>query len=57
MGAAGVHCTPDPDAWAIKYIDILRLQPILESIDDDASGFITIVEINRFTASRPIYWR
>jgi hypothetical protein len=57
MGAAGIHCAPDPDAWAIKYIDIMRLQPILESIDDDASGFITIGEINRFTASRPIDWR
>jgi hypothetical protein len=57
MGTAGIHCAPDPDAWAIKYIDIMRLQPIMESIDDDASGFITIGEINRFTASRPIDWR
>jgi hypothetical protein len=57
MGAAGIHCPTDPDAWAIKYIDTMRLQPILESIDDDASGFITIGEINRFTASRPIDWR
>jgi len=45
------------DAWAIKYIDIIRLQPILEAIDDDASGFITIGEMNRFTSSRPADWR
>ena len=57
MGTAGVNLSSDPDAWAIKYIDILRLQPILEAIDDDASGFITIGEMNRFTASRPIDWR
>jgi len=56
MGAAGVNFPPDPDAWAIKYIDVIRLQPILEAIDDDASGFITIGEMNRFTASRPIDW-
>jgi len=57
MGATGVKFSPDPDAWAIKYIDVIRLQPILEAIDDDASGFITIGEMNRFTASRPIDWR
>ncbi|KAH9953093.1 hypothetical protein BC827DRAFT_1273837 [Russula dissimulans] len=56
MSTAGVNCALDPDAWAIKYIDIARLQPILEAIDDDASGFITIGEMNRFTASRPIDW-
>jgi hypothetical protein len=57
MSTAGVNCALDPDAWAIKYIDIARLQSILEAIDDDASGFITIGEMNRFTASRPIDWR
>ncbi|KAI9459301.1 hypothetical protein F5148DRAFT_1319736 [Russula earlei] len=54
--ATGIHCTPDPDAWAIKYVDVFRLQPILEAIDDDASGFITIGEMNRFSASRPVDW-
>lgn len=46
-----------PDAWAIKFVDVIRLQPILEAIDDDASGFITIEEMNRFTISRPVDWR
>jgi hypothetical protein len=49
--------TLSPDAWTMKYIDIIRLQPILEAIEDDASGFITIREINRFTSSRPRGWR
>ena len=57
LSTAGITGSPDPDAWAIKYIDIMRVQPILEAMDDDASGFITIGEMNRFTSSRPIDWR
>jgi hypothetical protein len=57
LGTAGITVSSDPDAWAMKYIDIMRVQPILEAIDDDASGFITIGEMNRFTSSRPIDWR
>ncbi|KAF8259842.1 hypothetical protein EI94DRAFT_1812645 [Lactarius quietus] len=45
------------DVWAIKFIDATRLQPILEAFDDDASGFITISEMNRFSSSRPRDWR
>ncbi|KAH9045946.1 hypothetical protein EDB84DRAFT_1633013 [Lactarius hengduanensis] len=51
-----ISSSRDPDAWAIKFIDVTRLQPILEAFDDDASGFITITEMNRFTSSRPIEW-
>ncbi|KAH8987709.1 hypothetical protein EDB83DRAFT_2535566 [Lactarius deliciosus] len=62
QGARGVSTTAintsrDPDAWAIKFIDVTRLQPILEAFDDDTSGFITISEMNRFTSSRPEKWR
>ncbi|KAI0044626.1 hypothetical protein FA95DRAFT_1496723 [Auriscalpium vulgare] len=46
----------DPDAWAIKFIDVSRVQPILEAFDDDASGFITVAEMNRFTSGRPLDW-
>ncbi|KAI9448651.1 hypothetical protein F5148DRAFT_1153428 [Russula earlei] len=56
MSTSGINHPVDPDAWAVKYIDIIRLQPIMEAIDDDSSGFITIGEMNRFTASRPIDW-
>ena len=45
------------DAWAVKFIELSRLQPISEAFDDDASGFITISEVNRFTSSRPQGWR
>jgi hypothetical protein len=57
LGTAGIPGSPDPDSWVIKYIDIMRVQAILEAMDDDASGFITIGEMNRFTSSRPIDWR
>ena len=57
LGDAAIHNSRNPDAWAIKFIDVSRLQPILEAFDDDASGFITISEMNRFTSSRPADWR
>ncbi len=41
------------DAWALDWINLRRLQAIAEAFDDDASGFITIAEVNQFTASRP----
>ncbi|KAH9052369.1 hypothetical protein EDB87DRAFT_1835857 [Lactarius vividus] len=63
QGARGVNTTAicnsdleDPDAWAIKFLDVTRLQPISEAFDDDASGFITVTEMNRFTSSRPADW-
>jgi hypothetical protein len=57
MGTSAISNPTDPDAWAIKYIDVMRVQPILEAFDDDASGFITVTEVNRFTSSRPVDWR
>jgi hypothetical protein len=57
LSPSAIAGSQNPDAWAIKYIDVIRLQPILEAIDDDASGFITVTEMNRFTSSRPIDWR
>ena len=59
MGAASIDTPHNPDAWAIELIDVTHLQPILEAFDDDASGFITISEVNRFTSSprRPADWR
>ena len=57
IGTSTISNSSNPDAWAIKYIDVMWVQPILEAIDDDASGFITISEVNRFTSSRPVDWR
>ena len=57
------RATEDPasfvgsEGWAIKYIDISRAQSILEAFDDDASGFVTVSEVNNFTRLRPHGWR
>jgi hypothetical protein len=45
------------DNWARAYVDIRWLQPLCESFDDDASGFVTTDEVNSFTSSRPQEWR
>ncbi|KAF7332467.1 hypothetical protein MKEN_00128800 [Mycena kentingensis (nom. inval.)] len=44
------------DDWALQYLTVSRLQSISEAFDDDASGFITILETNEFTSSRPLGW-
>jgi hypothetical protein len=48
---------PRKDQWALNYLNIVRLQPVSEAFDDDASGFITIAEANTFTRLRPLGWR
>jgi hypothetical protein len=45
------------DEWALEYLSALRLQSISEAFDDDASGFVTVNEVNAFTTSRPEGWR
>ncbi|KZT25952.1 hypothetical protein NEOLEDRAFT_293094 [Neolentinus lepideus HHB14362 ss-1] len=43
----------DPkDQWALQYIGVVRLQPLIEAFDDDASGFISILEANQFSDPR-----
>ena len=45
------------DSWALEYISVRLIQPLVEAIDDDASSFITVSELNDFTSSRPKGWR
>jgi len=45
------------DEWALVYLNALKAQAISEAFDDDASGFITVAEVNSFTTSRPLDWR
>ncbi|EPQ51248.1 hypothetical protein GLOTRDRAFT_12189, partial [Gloeophyllum trabeum ATCC 11539] len=40
------------DRWALEYIGVVRLQPLIEAFDDDASGFISVVEANEFSDPR-----
>ncbi|KAH9858589.1 hypothetical protein C2E23DRAFT_717063, partial [Lenzites betulinus] len=37
----------------LEALDVRRLQAISEAFDEDASGFITVAEVNQFTTSRP----
>ncbi|KAF9781672.1 hypothetical protein BJ322DRAFT_1161455 [Thelephora terrestris] len=45
-----------PDSWALKYINLGRMRSILEAFDDDASGFVTVNEVNSLAQSRPLRW-
>lgn len=45
------------DEWTLQYIRVDRLRHILDAIDTDVSGFITVNEVNTFTKSRPRDWR
>ncbi|KZV94095.1 hypothetical protein EXIGLDRAFT_767390 [Exidia glandulosa HHB12029] len=41
------------DAWVTSYIELSRTRPIVEAIDSDSSGWVTVREANAFAASRP----
>ncbi|RPD72434.1 hypothetical protein L226DRAFT_154051 [Lentinus tigrinus ALCF2SS1-7] len=49
------HASPE-DEWALQFISVLRIQPLIEALDDDVSSFVTIAEANAFTAARPQKW-
>lgn len=49
-------CSID-DGWSLKYISVLRMQPLLEVLDRDASSWVTVSEVNMFTTARPLNWR
>ncbi|RPD68326.1 hypothetical protein L226DRAFT_527321 [Lentinus tigrinus ALCF2SS1-7] len=52
---ADPHASPE-DEWALQFITVLRIQPLIEALDDDVSSFVTIAEANAFTAARPQKW-
>ena len=47
------------DEWALEFLNIAWLQPIMEAFDDDASGYVTITEVNKLMDLRPptLSWR
>ena len=45
------------DLWALQYITLFRVQPLIEALDDDGSSFVTIAEVNAFTTAQPGHWR
>ncbi|PFH49014.1 hypothetical protein AMATHDRAFT_76430 [Amanita thiersii Skay4041] len=44
------------DQWALAYINAAYVQPILEAIDDDGTGYISVNEVNAFVSERPEGW-
>ncbi|KAJ7347472.1 hypothetical protein DFH08DRAFT_699735 [Mycena albidolilacea] len=46
----------EDDRWALSYINAVHLQPILEAVDDDGSGFVSVTEANNFALKRPKGW-
>lgn len=44
------------DRWALAYINAAYVQPILEAVDDDGTGYISIKEVNTFVEERPTGW-
>jgi hypothetical protein len=47
----------DDDVWALRFITVQRVQPLIEALDDDVSSFVTVSEINAFTSAAPEGWR
>ena len=45
------------DDWAFEFINAKYLQPIMEAFDDDASGFVTLTEVENMFTSLPTGWR
>ncbi|KAK0244015.1 hypothetical protein EDD85DRAFT_759720 [Armillaria nabsnona] len=55
VGTSG-RASDENDLWALSYFNGAHVQPLLEAIDDDATGFITTREINTFIESVPEHW-
>ncbi|KDR82349.1 hypothetical protein GALMADRAFT_817903 [Galerina marginata CBS 339.88] len=43
----------DSDEWIFDFIDVTHVQPVVEAMDEDGSGFISVKEANKFALSRP----
>ena len=52
----GIH---DSDQWALEFLNVTWLRPVMEAFDEDASGYITILEVNRLMDMLPtsLNWR
>ncbi|KAF8970857.1 hypothetical protein BDZ97DRAFT_1407102 [Flammula alnicola] len=44
------------DQWVLQYVNVGHVQPVVEAIDEDGSGFISVKEANKFAISRPKGW-
>lgn len=47
------------DDWTLEYFGPSWLQPMMDAFDDDASGYVTISEVNKIMDLQPasLGWR
>ena len=57
IAASALPETPSEDIWALEYITMNKIQPLIEALDDDGSSLVRVNEVNEFTSSRPEGWR
>ena len=57
IAASALPETSVEDMWALEYITMDKIQPLIEALDDDGSSFVRVNEVNEFTSSRPDGWR
>lgn len=38
-------------------MSVARLQALMDSFDEDGSGFVTVKEVNELTQKMPVEWR
>jgi hypothetical protein len=59
VGGQGIlpKAKPEDDRWALAYLGVAHLQQIVEAVDDDGAGYLSIKEVNQFSRRRPENWR
>ncbi|KAJ7226930.1 hypothetical protein GGX14DRAFT_347151, partial [Mycena pura] len=58
MSPSAVARLPKPkdEQWLLDYIRVANVQPLIEAVDTDETGLVTIHEANDFTKRRPQGW-
>jgi hypothetical protein len=41
------------ESWAVKFLGVAHRVPLLQAIDRDYSGYVSVAEVNRFTDEKP----
>ncbi|KAK7443740.1 hypothetical protein VKT23_015522 [Stygiomarasmius scandens] len=44
------------ESWALKYINLVNLRPLVEVFDSDVSGYVSVWEANEVISLRPEGW-
>ncbi|KAJ7894314.1 hypothetical protein B0H14DRAFT_3854405 [Mycena olivaceomarginata] len=56
VGQAGIRSLHDGERWALGFINTANSKLIIEAVDDDGSGSVSIREVNNFTVQKPNGW-